>query len=95
MTGWLCKRWYLMAARVPYKQHFLWSSVDIGCSFLKSMPGVRLNLFSWSLLKRSLSFRPFKELEFFNYDEVEYGIADDLLWFEDQVNGFTSSMLQR
>lgn len=32
--------------------------------------------------------RPKKDVEFFNYDEVEYGLADDLNWFEDQVKKF-------
>lgn len=27
-----------------------------------------------------------KAVEFFDYDEVEYGIADELTWFEAQVN---------
>lgn len=37
----------------------------------------------WRILI-DLSIKPFKDLEFFHYDEVEYGIADDLNWFDDQ-----------
>lgn len=46
----------------------------------------RLSLIFDSGFIKSL-FCAFKDLEFFNYDEVEYGIADDLNWFgQDQVN---------
>lgn len=43
----------------------------------------------FKLIAINYSISILKDLEFFTYDEVEYGIADDLNWFEDQVNKST------